>query len=124
MAQILVVEDNPVNMELTVDLLESYGYGVVQAEDGFVALQKLQEEKIDLILLDIQLPRIGGLELLSRIKNEDSTKDIPVIALTAHSMRGDDERFISAGCIDYISKPIDIKGFKKKLQLYLGEPEE
>lgn len=120
MVQILVVEDNPVNMELTVDLLESYGYAVVQAEDGFVALQKLEDEDIDLILLDIQLPRIDGLELLSRIKSNDSIKDIPVIALTAHSMRGDDERFISAGCIDYISKPIDIKGFREKLQFYLG----
>lgn len=120
MVQILVVEDNPVNMELTVDLLESYGYAVVQAEDGFVALEKLQDENIDLILLDIQLPKIDGLELLSRIKSNDSTKDIPVIALTAHSMRGDDERFISAGCIDYISKPIDIKGFREKLQFYLG----
>ncbi|WP_406656991.1 response regulator [Methanolobus sp. ZRKC2] len=120
MVQILVVEDNPVNMELTVDLLESYGYAVVQAEDGFVALEKLKDEDVDLILLDIQLPKIDGLELLSRIKSDDSTKDIPVIALTAHSMRGDDERFIAAGCIDYISKPIDIKGFKEKLQFYLG----
>ncbi|TGC07888.1 response regulator [Methanolobus halotolerans] len=120
MVQILVVEDNPVNMELTVDLLESYGYAVVQAEDGFVALQKLQDEDIDLILLDIQLPKIDGLELLARIKSDDSTRDIPVIALTAHSMRGDDERFISAGCIDYVSKPIDIKGFREKLHFYLG----
>ncbi|MBN2109532.1 MAG: response regulator [Methanosarcinaceae archaeon] len=121
MAQILVVEDNPVNMELTVDLLESYGYAAVQAEDGFIALEKLQNESIDLILLDIQLPRIDGLELLSRIKSNDSTKDIPVIALTAHSMRGDNERFIAAGCIDYISKPIDIKGFKEKIQLHLSK---
>lgn len=119
MVQILVVEDNPVNMELTVDLLESYGYAVVQAEDGFVALQKLKEEEIDLILLDIQLPKIDGLELLSMIKDDDLTREIPVIALTAHSMRGDDERFIAAGCIDYISKPIDIKAFKEKLQFYL-----
>ncbi|MDW7732143.1 MAG: response regulator [Methanolobus sp.] len=121
MVQILVVEDNPVNMELTVDLLESYGYAVVQAEDGFVALEKLQDENIDLILLDILLPKIDGLELLSRIKSNDLTRDIPVIALTAHSMRGDDERFISAGCIDYISKPIDIKSFREKLQFYLGK---
>ena len=120
MALILVVEDNPVNMELTVDLLNSYGYDVVSADDGFAALQKVKEEKIDLILLDIQLPKMDGLEVLSRLKEDADTKDIPVIALTAHSMRGDSDRFISAGCTDYISKPIDIHGFKEKVQMHVG----
>ena len=119
MAQILVIEDNPVNMELTVDLLLACGYGVTQAEDGFVALEKLKQEKFSLILLDIQLPKMDGLELLSIIKKDESTKDIPVIALTAHSMRGDHERFIEAGCTDYISKPIDIKSFWSKVQYYI-----
>lgn len=106
-------------MELTVDLLLACGYGVTQAEDGFVALEKLKQEKFSLILLDIQLPRMDGLELLSIIKNDENTKDIPVIALTAHSMRGDHERFIEAGCTDYISKPIDIKSFWSKVQYYI-----
>ena len=119
MCNILVIEDNPVNMELTVDLLESYGYQVTPAEDGFVALEKVKEKEFDLILLDIQLPKMDGLEVLSHLKEDASTKDIPVIALTAHSMRGDDERFIAAGCIDYISKPIDIHGFKEKVQYHL-----
>lgn len=119
MAQILVIEDNPVNMELTVDLLVACGYGVTPAEDAFVALEKLKQEKFSLILLDIQLPRMDGLELLSIIKNDENTKDIPVIALTAHSMRGDHERFIEAGCTDYISKPIDIKSFWSKVQYYI-----
>lgn len=119
MYNILVIEDNPVNMELTVDLLESYGYQVTPAEDGFVALEKIKEKRFDLILLDIQLPKMDGLEVLSRLKEHESTQNIPVIALTAHSMRGDDERFIAAGCIDYISKPIDIHHFKEKVQYHL-----
>lgn len=119
MAQILVIEDNPVNMELTVDLLVACGYTVAQAEDGFIALEKLKQEKFNLILLDIQLPKMDGLELLSIIKSDENTKDIPVIALTAHSMRGDHERFIEAGCTDYISKPIDIKSFWAKIQYYI-----
>nr|WP_321498776.1 response regulator [uncultured Methanolobus sp.] len=119
MCNILVIEDNPVNMELTVDLLESYGYEVTPAEDGFIALDKVKEKEFDLILLDIQLPKMDGLEVLSRLKEDKDTKDIPVIALTAHSMRGDDERFIAAGCIDYISKPIDIHSFKEKIKYHL-----
>ncbi|WP_340818681.1 response regulator [Methanolobus sp. WCC4] len=121
MHRILVIEDNPVNMELTVDLLESYGYNVTPAEDGFIALEKVKESDFNLILLDIQLPKMDGLEVLSRLKENESTKDVPVIALTAHSMRGDDERFIAAGCIDYISKPIDIHSFKEKVQYHLGQ---
>jgi two-component system cell cycle response regulator DivK len=121
MAQILVVEDNPVNMELTVDLLEACGCSVVQAEDGFVALEKVKNEQFSLILLDMQLPKMDGLELLSYLKGDYITKDIPVIALTAHSMRGDHERFIEAGCTDYISKPVDIKSFWSKIQSYVGK---
>ncbi len=120
MRHILVIEDNPVNMELTVDLLESYGYKVTPAEDGFVALDKVRDNHFDLILLDIQLPKMDGLEVLSHLKDSETTKDIPVIALTAHSMRGDDDRFIAAGCIDYISKPIDIHDFREKIKYYLG----
>lgn len=122
MHNILVIEDNPVNMELTVDLLESYGYTVTPAEDGFVALEKIKGSSFDLILLDIQLPKMDGLEVLSRLKENESTKAVPVIALTAHSMRGDDERFIAAGCIDYISKPIDIHSFKEKIKYHLESP--
>jgi two-component system cell cycle response regulator DivK len=121
MALILVVEDNPVNMELTVDLLESYGYDVVQAEDGFVALQEVKKHNFDLILLDIQLPKMDGLEVLSKLKADGQIAKVPVIALTAHSMRGDAERFISAGCIDYISKPIDIHSFKDKVQTHVSK---
>ncbi len=121
MAQILVVEDNSVNMELTVDLLVACGHSVTQAEDGFVALEKIKYEKFSLILLDMQLPKMDGLELLSLLKKDEGTKDVPVIALTAHSMRGDHERFIEAGCTDYISKPIDIKSFWGKIEYYVNK---
>lgn len=113
MAKILVVEDNPMNMELTTDLLESYGYEVEQAEDGEKALDIVNEiNNLDLILLDIQLPRMDGLEVLNHLKKSDKSKNIPVIALTAHAMRGDENKFINAGCAGYISKPIDIHEFK------------
>jgi CheY-like chemotaxis protein len=121
MKRILVVEDNPVNMELTVDLLESFGYFVIQAIDGFEALEKVKEQRVDLILLDIQLPKMDGMEVLSKLKSDFMTKDIPVVALTAHSMRGDEERFIEAGCCGYISKPIDIHHFRNTVRYHLGE---
>ena len=114
MATVLVVEDNPMNMELTVDLLESFGYEVEQAEDGEKALDIVNEiNDLDLILLDIQLPRMDGLEVLKSLKKSDNSKHIPVIALTAHAMRGDEEKFSNVGCEGYISKPIDINEFKE-----------
>ena len=73
-----------------------------------LSLRKVTEKKVDLILLDIQLPKMDGMEVLSRLKSDLQTKDVPVVALTAHSMRGDEERFIKVGCSGYISKPIDI----------------
>ncbi|ABE52981.1 response regulator [Methanococcoides burtonii] len=119
MAQILVVEDNPMNMELTVNLLESWGYEVGQAEDGPIALDKVKEAKYDLILLDMQLPRMDGLEVLSHLKEDSETAGIPVVALTAHSMAGDQDKFLDAGCTGYISKPIDIHEFKKRIVEFL-----
>ncbi|MFP4654903.1 MAG: response regulator [Methanohalobium sp.] len=117
---ILVVEDNVFNMELTVDLLKSYGYNATKAEDGYVALEKLKDTNVNLILLDMQLPKMDGLELLSKLKNNPETNDIPVIALTAHAMLGDKERFIDAGCDGYISKPLDIHEFKIQIDQHLN----
>ena len=120
MAKILVVEDNPMNMELTVDLLESYGYEVEQAEDGSEALDLVNENNnFDLILLDMQLPKMDGLEVLNHLKKSDNSKNIPVVALTAHAMRGDEDKFINAGCKGYISKPIDIHKFKETVSGYV-----
>ena len=121
MTYILVVEDNPMNMELAVDLLESYGYKVTGAEDGFKALELVNETGFNLILLDMQLPKMDGLEVLTKLKSEPKTADIPVVALTAHAMMGDEERFRDAGCIGYISKPIDVHQFKAIVADYLGE---
>ncbi|MFW5987169.1 MAG: response regulator [Methanohalophilus sp.] len=120
MAKVLVVEDNPMSMELTVDLLESFGYKVEQAEDGELALDIVNgTNDLDLILLDMQLPRMDGLEVLSYLKESDNLKNTPVIALTAHAMRGDEEKYINAGCVDYISKPIDIHAFEKTVAHYI-----
>lgn len=91
MKSILVVEDSPVNMELAVCLLEYDGYDVAKAMDGEQALQLVKEKDFDLILLDIQLPGMDGLELLGMIKDMESKRDIPVIALTANAMTGDEE---------------------------------
>ena len=121
MTYILVVEDNPMNMELAVDLLESYGYEVTGAEDGFKALELVKEAEFNLILLDMHLPKMDGLEVLSKLKSGPKTAAVPVVALTAHVMKGDEERFLDAGCIGYIPKPIDVHQFKAIIAGYLGE---
>ena len=119
MTQILVVEDNPMNMELAVDLLETYGYEITPAEDGFKALERVKETKFDLILLDMQLPGIDGPEVLERLKADPATSAVPVVALTAHAMSGDAKRFMEAGCAGYISKPIDVHQFKPTVAQYI-----
>lgn len=119
MEQILVVEDNPMNMELTVVLLESWGYKVGQAEDGLQALKEVKEGNYGLILLDMQLPGMDGLEVLAHLKKDSETADIPVVALTAHSMTGDGRKFLDAGCTGYISKPINVPEFRDQIAYYL-----
>ena len=119
MTQILVVEDNPMNMELAVDLLETYGYEITPAEDGFKALERVKETKFDLILLDMQLPGMDGPEVLERLKADPETSAVPVVALTAHAMSGDAKRFMEAGCAGYISKPIDVHQFKPTVAQYI-----
>lgn len=121
MKKILIVEDNPMNMELIMDLLELYGHNITKAEDGIKALERLAEKKFDLILLDMQLPKMDGLEVLDRIKKNPATVDIPVIAVTAHAMKGSEEHFIEMGCVDYVSKPIDIHKFRALISKYLDE---
>ena len=111
MVSVLVVEDNPMNMELVAYLLKSNGMEVTQAFDGLEALEALNKSIFDLILLDIQLPGMDGMEILKRIKENPNLKQISVVALTAHAMQGDEDKFIDAGCIGYISKPIDVSSF-------------
>ena len=106
---ILIVDDNPVNMKLIRVLLAGEGYEVRTASDATEALDILQAFRPGLILLDIQLPGIDGLELTRRLKSQPSTRDIPILGLTAYAMKGDEERILAAGCDGYIPKPIDTR---------------
>ena len=109
--KILIVEDNELNMKLFHDLLEVHGYDTVQTKDDREALDLAREHKPDLILMDIQLPEVSGLEVTKWIKEDDELKSIPVIAVTAFAMKGDEEKIRSGGCEAYIAKPISVSTF-------------
>ncbi len=112
---ILIVEDDPKNLKLFRDLLQVSGYTTLEATDGKQGVELAREERPDLILMDIQMPVMDGLEATKLLKNNDVTKDIPIVALTAYAMQGDEEKMREAGFDGYISKPIDVKGFLKKI---------
>jgi CheY-like chemotaxis protein len=118
---ILVVEDNDMNMQLVEYLLEEGGYAIVKATSGEEALKIALGGGVrpDLILMDIHLPGMDGLSVVRALKAHESTAKIPVLALTAHAMRGDRDRFLDAGCDGYISKPIDVKTFLGSIEKYL-----
>ncbi len=116
---VLVVEDNELNMKLFNDLLEAHGYHVVQARTGPQALAAAREHTPDLILMDIQLPEISGLQVTQEILKDQALADIPVIAVTAFAMKGDEERIRAGGCRDYIAKPISVASFLEKVKRYL-----
>jgi len=111
MARVLIVEDNPANMKLAIFLLESVGHTVLRAVDAEVAMTLAHAERPDLILMDIQLPGMDGLEAIRLLKHDDATCVIPVIALTALAMKGDEARIRAAGCDGYIAKPIRYQEF-------------
>jgi CheY-like chemotaxis protein len=121
--KILVVEDNDMNMQLVEFLLEEGGYAIVKATSGEEALALTQngggDAPPDLILMDIHLPGMDGLSVVRAMKEDARTARIPILALTAHAMRGDRDRFLEAGCDGYISKPIDVKTFISSIQQYL-----
>lgn len=117
---ILVVEDNQMNLELVTDILEAGGYRVVQAKSGNEALELATAEQPDLILMDIQLPEMDGLEVTRLLKKSASTRDIDIIALTAYAMRGDEAKARDAGCSGYIAKPINTREFAKVIESYLA----
>jgi CheY-like chemotaxis protein len=119
--RILVVEDNDMNMQLVEYLLEEEGYDIVKATSGEEALAITRDAGAapDLILMDIHLPGMDGLSVVRAIKEDARTSRIPVLALTAHAMRGDKDRFLEAGCDGYISKPIDVKTFVASIERYL-----
>ncbi len=108
---VLVVEDNELNMKLFHDLLEAHGYNILQTKDGMDALRIARESRPDLILMDIQLPEVSGLEVTKWIKEDENLKSIPVIAVTAFAMKGDEEKIRDGGCEAYIAKPISVTQF-------------
>jgi CheY-like chemotaxis protein len=116
---ILVVDDNIDNLDLTRLLLEVEGYEVWTAEDAVQALAILQRIRPDLILMDVQMPEIDGLELTRRLRKDEAWEEVPIIALTAYAMRGDEEKARSAGCNGYITKPIDTRTFGGLVREYL-----
>jgi two-component system, cell cycle response regulator DivK len=108
---ILIVEDNELNMKLFHDLIQAHGYNILQTKDGMEALQLARQHHPDLILMDIQLPEVSGLEVTKWIKEDDDLKAIPVIAVTAFAMKGDEEKIREGGCEAYIAKPISVANF-------------
>ena len=111
MSTVLVVEDNPANMTLATFLLKSAGYAVLSATDAEAGLALARAEQPDLVLMDIQLPGMDGLQACAILKKDATTRDIPVIALTALAMKGDEERIRAAGCDGYIAKPLAYREF-------------
>ena len=122
MAKVLIVEDNPANMTLAIFLLESAGHVVINATEAEAGLTLARDEQPQLILMDIQLPGMDGLEATRLLKQDDATRGIPVIALTALAMKGDEERIRAAGCDGYIAKPLAYKDFLAMVSGRLGTP--
>lgn len=112
---ILIVEDNDLNMRLFCDLLSALGYRVCQAEDAETALAILESVRPAVIVMDIQLPGMSGVDCTKRIKADPALKDVPIIAVTAFAMEGDEDRFRRAGCDDYMSKPISVPLFAETI---------
>jgi two-component system cell cycle response regulator DivK len=117
--KVLIVEDNELNMKLFNDLLEAQGYAVLQTRDGLSALDITRQNMPDLILMDIQLPEVSGIEVTKWLKEDDELKHIPVIAITAFAMKGDEAKIREGGCEAYISKPISVAGFLQTIDGFL-----
>ncbi len=121
---VMIVEDNALNMKLFNDLLESQGYATIQTQNGMDALGLARAHLPDLILMDIQLPEVSGLEITKWLKEDDNLRHIPVIAVTAFAMKGDEERILDGGCEGYISKPISVPHFLETIASYIGPGKE
>ncbi len=116
---ILIVEDNELNMKLFHDILDAQGYATLQTKDGMEALDLAREHRPDLILMDIQLPEVSGLEVTKWLKEDDDLRKIPVIAVTAFAMKGDEEKMREGGCEAYIAKPISVSSFIATVRSFL-----
>ncbi len=118
--RVLIVEDNDLNMKLFNDLLVAHGYDTLQTKDGVEALALARQHRPDLILMDIQLPEVSGLEVTKWIKEDKSLSMIPIIAVTAFAMKGDREKMRDGGCEDYIAKPISVASFLQTVERFLS----
>ena len=116
--KVLIVEDNELNLKLFRDLLVAHGYTTCDTREGMEAVRLARVEKPDLILMDIQLPEVSGLEVIRWLKDDAALAKIPVIAVTAFAMKGDEERIRASGCEDYLSKPISIAKFLEMVRAY------
>jgi len=118
--KVLIVEDNDLNMKLFNDLLVAHGYGTLQSKDGVEALKLARQHRPDLILMDIQLPEISGLQVTQWLKEDEDLRTIPIIAVTAFAMKGDEEKIREGGCEAYIAKPISITSFLRTVERFLS----
>jgi two-component system cell cycle response regulator DivK len=116
---VLIVEDNELNMKLFNDLLEAHGYFTLQTKDGVEALRMARTHRPDLILMDIQLPEVSGLEVTKWLKEDDDLRTIPIIAVTAFAMKGDEQKIRDGGCEAYIAKPISVASFMNTVERFL-----
>lgn len=121
---VLIVEDNDLNLKLFRDLLEASGYKTLQSKDGMDGLRLVREHTPDLVLMDIQLPEISGLEITRMIKADPALKHIPVLAVTAFAMKGDEEKIRDGGCDGYIAKPISVASFLQTVTSFIGEADQ
>ena len=119
--KVLIVEDNELNMKLFHDLLEAHDIDTIQTRDGRAVLDMARSEKPDLIVMDIQLPEVSGLDVTKALKEDPELKSIPVIAVTAFAMKGDEQKIREGGCEDYVSKPISVTSFIGTVKKHLGE---
>lgn len=117
--RVLVVEDNELNLKLFNDLLDAHGYKTIEVRDGRNAYDIVGKEVPDLVIMDIQLPYISGIDVIKKIKTDKKLKHIPILAVTAYAMKDDEEKIKEAGCEDYLSKPIDIASFIEKVKRYV-----
>ena len=118
---VLIVEDNELNMKLFNDLLEAHGYATIQTKSGVEAVELARRHRPNLILMDIQLPEVSGLEVTQWLKDDDELRTIPIIAITAFAMKGDEEKIRKGGCEAYLSKPISVVKFLETVRNYVTE---
>jgi two-component system cell cycle response regulator DivK len=118
---VLIVEDNELNMKLFNDLLEAHGYATIQTKSGVEAVELARRHRPNLILMDIQLPEVSGLEVTQWLKDDEELRKIPIVAITAFAMKGDEEKIRQGGCEAYLSKPISVVKFLETVRNYVTE---